>query len=116
MTTRKKPSVPIWKRLLSVTTFGLISSRTLRSLSAWKRVLLSAIIVMVTVALYRSVRTELHRDSLRAVSLTGTQHIGPNFNIAEFYVNGYDGSNVGREGGGAARFAVYSFPKNGVLI
>ncbi|MES2075493.1 MAG: DUF3304 domain-containing protein [Pseudomonadota bacterium] len=39
-------------------------------------------------------------DDFSGVTLTGVQHIGPDFNIAEFYVDGYYGSNVGREGGG----------------
>jgi hypothetical protein len=34
------------------------------------------------------------------VTVTGIHHIGPDFNIADFYVDGYSGSNVGREGGG----------------
>lgn len=62
--------------------------------------MLAAVIALASVALYRSVRAELHRDSLALVGLTGTHHIGPNFNIAEFYVNGKYESNVGREGYG----------------
>lgn len=100
MATRKVPSMPLLKRLLFIATFGLVSSRLSRSLPVWKRVLLAAVIALVTVALYRSVRAELHRDSLALVGLTGTHHIGPNFNIAEFYVNGKYESNVGREGYG----------------
>ena len=34
------------------------------------------------------------------VTVTGIHHIGPDFSIADFYVDGYSGSNVGREGGG----------------
>jgi hypothetical protein len=34
------------------------------------------------------------------VSITCVHHIGPDFNITDFYVDGYSGSNVGRGGGG----------------
>jgi hypothetical protein len=100
MTTSKAHPMPIWKRLLFSATFGLISNRKLRSMPVWKRVLLAAAIAFITAALYRSVSAEMHRDSLALVGLTGTHHIGPNFNIAEFYVNGNYESNVGREGYG----------------
>jgi hypothetical protein len=78
----------------------LMISRTLSSMPLWKRLLLVAAIVFSAVVLYRSVRAELYRDSLVAVGLTGTHHIGPNFNIAGFYINGKYESNIGREGYG----------------
>lgn len=44
--------------------------------------------------------TARNNDDFAGVSLTGVQHMGHDFNISEFYVDGYYGSNVGREGGG----------------
>jgi len=76
-----------------------------------KRYLLIAALVVVAFFYYRVVRAELHRKLFVAVSLTGRQHHGPNFNISEFYVNGYDGSNVGREGGGGSQVCCVLFPK-----
>jgi hypothetical protein len=89
----------------------LMISRTLSSMPLWKRLLLVAAIGLVIAALYRSVRAELHRNATTAVTLTGYQHIGPNFNIAGFYVNGYDGGNVGREGGGGSKVCCVLLPK-----
>jgi hypothetical protein len=86
-------------------------SQKLFSVRLCKRLLLAAAIGIVIVALYRSVRDELHRKTIMAFGLTGYQHIGPNFNIAEFYVNGYDGSNVGREGGGGSKVCCVVLPK-----
>lgn len=41
-----------------------------------------------------------NNNDMVGVSITGVHHIGPDFNITDFYVDGYDGSNVGRGGGG----------------
>ncbi len=42
------------------------------------------------------------RKEFTGVPLTGVHHMGRNFQIAEFYVDGYSGGNVGREGGGGS--------------
>jgi hypothetical protein len=86
-------------------------SKRLSSIPLWKHLVLLAASGFVILGLYRSVRAELHRNSMAAVGLTGYQHIGPNFNIAGFYVNGYDGSNVGREGGGGSEVCCVLLPK-----
>jgi hypothetical protein len=46
------------------------------------------------------VREQRHRDSLAGVMVSGVHHLGPNFNIATFYLDGHNIANVGREGGG----------------
>lgn len=56
-------------------------------------------------------RAEGHDASLVGVSLTGVHHMGDKFNVPEFYVNGYDGSNVGREGGGGSQVCCVMLPK-----
>lgn len=49
----------------------------------------------------RSVFSSLSsRDEIATTAIVGVQHLGHNYNIAEFYVNKYSGTNVGREGGG----------------
>jgi hypothetical protein len=61
--------------------------------------------------LYQSMHESSRIDSFTGVGLTGVQHIGPDFNISEFYVDGYYGSNVGREGGGGRHVCCVSLPK-----
>jgi hypothetical protein len=73
-----------------------ISSRT-----AWKRLLTLALGALLGWWLYSSIRNGAEQDDLVAVDLSGKQHIGPDFNISEFFLNGTNGFNVGREGGGS---------------
>jgi hypothetical protein len=47
-----------------------------------------------------SILLHANDNDFAGVTVTGIHHIGPDFNIADFYVDGYSGSNVGREGGG----------------
>jgi hypothetical protein len=49
-------------------------------------------------------------DNLTPVGLTGIQHIGRNFNISDFYVDGANGGNVGREGGGGGTICCVALP------
>ena len=67
-----------------------------------KPVLFGAATVIAGLALYWAYRYFVPRDEedLVPASIVGVQHLGPDYNIGEFYVNGYYGSNVGREGGG----------------
>ena len=45
------------------------------------------------------------------VGLTGVQHMGKNFHVSEFYVDGYSGGNVGREGGGGSDYCCVTLPE-----
>lgn len=47
-----------------------------------------------------------------AVMITGVHHLGPDFNIGEFYINDNYSSNVGRNGGGASHFCCSELPRN----
>jgi hypothetical protein len=58
-----------------------------------------------------TVRERIRADSFAGVALTGVHHLGPKFNIAAFYVDGYYGSNVGREGGGGSNVCCVMLPK-----
>lgn len=44
------------------------------------------------------------------VSIIGVQHLGENFNIPEFYVNGNWAGNVGKEGGGGGNVCCAMLP------
>lgn len=59
----------------------------------------------------QALRAEARTASFAAVSLTGVHHMGDKFNIAVFYVDGYDGGNVGRGGGGGSRVCCVLLPK-----
>jgi hypothetical protein len=83
----------------------------LRLMLFWKRLLVGTAMVIVAIVLYRHVRAEIHQNSIIGVGLTGFQHIGPNFNIAGFYVNGYYGGTVGREGGGGGEVCCVVLPR-----
>ncbi|HWW05022.1 DUF3304 domain-containing protein [Collimonas sp.] len=50
-------------------------------------------------------------DNFTPVGLTGVQHIGRDFNISDFYVDGAGGGNVGREGGGGGTVCCVALPK-----
>lgn len=49
-------------------------------------------------------------DNFTPVGLTGVQHIGRDFNISDFYVNGAGGGNVGRGGGGGGTVCCVALP------
>jgi hypothetical protein len=83
----------------------------LRLMLVWKRLLLGTAVVIVAIVLYRHVRAEIHQNSITAVGLTGFQHIGPNFNIAGFYLDGYYGGTVGRECGGGGQVCCVVLPR-----
>jgi len=59
------------------------------------------------------IREGIKHDDLVAVDLGGTHHIGPDFNISSFYVNGANGFNVGREGGGGSSVCCSCFSRHG---
>ena len=52
-----------------------------------------------------------HQNRFHSVLITGNQHMGPAFNVSEFYVNGYYASNVGREGGGGRAVCCVELPR-----
>jgi hypothetical protein len=111
MSTQKVRRMPLWKRLLFGATFGLVRSRKMRAMPVWQRLLIAAALCLAVALVYRSVRSELHENSVIGVGLTGFQHIGPNFNIAGFYVDGYYGGTVGREGGGGGEVCCVVLPR-----
>lgn len=83
-----------------------MSSRT-----AWKRLLLLGLGGLVAWWLSSAIRQGAKRDDYIAVDLNGMQHIGPDFNIADFYLNGTNGFNVGREGGGGRDVCCVLLPR-----
>jgi hypothetical protein len=85
--------------------------KKMRAMIVWKRLLIGTASVFVAVVLYRYICAEIHQNSITAVGLTGFQHIGPNFNIAGFYLDGYYGGTVGREGGGGGQVCCVVLPR-----
>lgn len=68
-----------------------------------RHVFYSAIVVSILVVLlarYFKYSSSSREDELSATGIVGVQHLGNDYNISEFYVNKYGGTNVGREGGG----------------
>jgi hypothetical protein len=77
----------------------------------WKRLLVLTVLALAFSWLYSSIRERSRQNSFAGVALTGVQHIGPDYNIWDFYVDGYNGSNVGREGGGGSSVCCVMLPK-----
>lgn len=59
----------------------------------------------------KDIRADVLAASFQAVSLTGVHHMGNKYNVADFYVDGYSGSNVGREGGGGRTVCCVLLPR-----
>ncbi|MDQ2823422.1 MAG: DUF3304 domain-containing protein [Pseudomonadota bacterium] len=79
--------------------------------TAWKRLFMLAVGLLVAGWLSIAIRDGIKREDLVAVSFGGTHHIGPDFNISQFFVNGTNGFNVGREGGGGRSVCCVFLPK-----
>ncbi|GEM_PF-4904017 len=77
----------------------------------FKRLLVLALAALALFWFVGTVRERIRQESFAGVGLTGVHHLGPAFNIAEFYVDGYYGSNVGREGGGGGTTCCVILPK-----
>lgn len=79
---------------------------------AWfMRLLMFAVAASLLYWCIHSLRETMRKESFASVSLTGVHHLGDKFNVAQFYVDGYDGSNVGREGGGGSDVCCVRLPK-----
>jgi len=75
----------------------------------WKKLLSISFSAMALIAC-SGIHTTTKGDQFTGVGLTGVQHIGPDFNISDFYVDGYPGSNVGRGGGGGRDVCCVNLP------
>ena len=76
---------------------------------SWQRLLVASFATLVLTGC-AGIDAAGREDQFTAVGLTGVQHIGPDFNISEFYVDGYPGSNVGRGGGGGRHVCCVNLP------
>lgn len=79
--------------------------------TAWKRLLAVGLGGVVAWWLYSSIKERANRDDFIPVDLSGMHHIGPNFKIAPFVLNGTYGFNVGREGGGGSDVCCVLLPR-----
>jgi hypothetical protein len=77
----------------------------------FKRLLVFALAALALYWYVGTVRERIRADSFAGVDLTGVHHLGPAFNVAGFYVDGYYGSNVGRGGGGGSNVCCVMLPK-----
>jgi len=50
------------------------------------------------------------KEKFSPAALVGTHHMSSDFNIMDFYVDDYSGSNVGREGGGGSLLCCVMLP------
>lgn len=89
-----------------------MSNRGVSSRTAWKRLLVLAVGIVVAWWISSWIREVSKRDDFIAVDLSGMQHIGPDFNISQFFLNGANGFNVGREGGGGSDVCCVLLPKH----
>jgi hypothetical protein len=67
-------------------------------------------VCLSAVILSCSAHGELIQEKLQGVDLTGIHHLGTNFKIDRFYVNGIYGGNVGWEGGGGRETCCVELP------
>jgi hypothetical protein len=77
---------------------------------SWLQKLALSLLVLTCVGC-ASVQAGINDRNFTPVSLTGVQHIGPDFNISDFYVDHTSGSNVGRGGGGGGIVCCVALPK-----
>lgn len=68
-------------------------------------------LIIVAVLTFAYFLLRANEKKFMPVGLTGVQHIGENFNISEFYVDGYGGGNIGREGGGGSNVCCVLLPE-----
>lgn len=58
------------------------------------------------------IRTQEDEDDEKiGVMISGVHHLGPQFNIADFYIDGYPGGNVGMNGGGGSFVCCSALPR-----
>lgn len=74
------------------------------------RCIVAAAILLVW-ALLATKFTRAEARKVIAVGITGVHHMGKNFNVPEFYVDGAWASNVGREGGGGRSVCCIMIPR-----
>lgn len=79
---------------------------------AWTRLLILAFGLFAAWWLASLIREGPRRGDFVPVDFGGTHHIGPNFSISEFYLNGANGFNVGREGGGGTSVCCVLIPRS----
>jgi hypothetical protein len=79
---------------------------------AWLlRLLVAAVAIGALTVGIQSLLATARAGMFAAVPLTGVHHMGDKFNIPQFYADGYDGSNVGREGGGGRNVCCVLLPR-----
>ncbi|MDQ2823423.1 MAG: DUF3304 domain-containing protein [Pseudomonadota bacterium] len=83
-----------------------ISGRTV-----WKRLLVVGLAGLAAWWLFSAMRHDARRVDVVAVALSGMHHLGPEFSIAPFFLDGANGFNVGSGGGGGRSVCCVLLPK-----
>lgn len=65
--------------------------------------------LLIAVVILSACKTNDHASHVPTL-IVGVQHMGKNFSVAEFYVNGYEGGTAGRLGGGGSFVCCVSLP------
>lgn len=82
-------------------------------LAVWSRRLwfVGLAVAVLLACTYTASRSRTTKTEYLPVAMSGVQHLGSKYSISEFYVNGYYGSNVGREGGGGDVLCCVEIPR-----
>ena len=90
-----------------MTQIHFIKSKILR---CWARVCFMGVLLLGLTACANLTAQRASGDFV-PVGVVGVQHMGPDFNVAVFYIDGAGGSNVGRGGGGGGSLCCASLPR-----
>lgn len=71
---------------------------------------LTALLILLSIVAHGKPGPISDDEDLVGVGITGVQHIGDNFNISQFYVDGNWAGNAGREGGGGGTVCCVMLP------
>ncbi|USX14228.1 DUF3304 domain-containing protein [Oxalobacteraceae bacterium OTU3CAMAD1] len=87
-----------------------MKNQFLRKMIVWSLTSVTSMLISLCAAAHETSASKSGGKDLLAVGMIGVQHIGDNFNISEFYVDGQWAGNVGREGGGGGNVCCVVLP------
>lgn len=76
-----------------------------------RRTVALLIVAAAMLVSYSVLRAGPKNRAFMPVAITGVHHLGSAYNISDFYVDGYFGGNVGREGGGGRSACCVELPE-----
>ena len=87
-----------------------MKNQLLRKIISWGFTSVTTLLISLCVAAHETPFSKNEDKNLLAVDMIGVQHMGENFSVSEFYVNGQWAGNVGREGGGGGNVCCVMLP------